>query len=90
MTGSSTAVCKPLFATRPRKLFDRVTTPVIPVAHNAGTYWPKNALLKRSGLITVSIGPLFRSEGQKPAALMQNIASWIENETRRLHAHETL
>jgi 1-acyl-sn-glycerol-3-phosphate acyltransferase len=65
-------------------------TPVIPVAHNAGAYWPKNALLKRAGVVTVSIGPLFRSEGQKPAALMQNIASWIENETRRLHAHETL
>jgi 1-acyl-sn-glycerol-3-phosphate acyltransferase len=71
-------------------LAEKTRTPVVPVAHNAGAYWPKNAFIKRPGLITVSIGPLFRPEGEKPAALMQNIAAWIENETRRLHAHETL
>jgi 1-acyl-sn-glycerol-3-phosphate acyltransferase len=71
-------------------LAGKTGAPVVPVAHNAGAYWPKNALIKRPGVITVSIGPLFRAEGQKPAALMQNIAAWIENETRRLHANETL
>jgi 1-acyl-sn-glycerol-3-phosphate acyltransferase len=64
--------------------------PIVPVALDAGDYWAKNALIKRPGLITVSIGPLFRAEGEKPAALMQNIAAWIEKETRRLHAHETV
>ena len=61
--------------------------PVIPVAHNAGTCWPRNAFVKRPGLITVSIGPAIRSEGQKAAALMHNVEEWIENEMRRIH-HE--
>jgi 1-acyl-sn-glycerol-3-phosphate acyltransferase len=63
--------------------------PVLPVAHNAGTYWPKNALLKRPGVITVSIGPLVHPDGRKPAALMQDIEQWIENETQRIRANET-
>jgi len=63
--------------------------PLLPVAHNAGTYWPKNALLKRSGVITVSIGPLVAPDGRKPAALMQDMEQWIENETQRIRAHET-
>jgi 1-acyl-sn-glycerol-3-phosphate acyltransferase len=60
---------------------------VIPVAHNAGTCWPRNAFVKRPGLITVSIGPAIRSEGQKAAALMHNVEEWIENEMRRIR-HE--
>ena len=63
---------------------------VLPVAHNAGACWPKNTLLKRPGLITVSIGPLVWPGAEKPAVLMQNIAQWIENETQRLHAGEAL
>jgi 1-acyl-sn-glycerol-3-phosphate acyltransferase len=62
---------------------------LLPVAHNAGTYWPKNALVKRPGLITVSIGPLLQPKDQKAAALMHNIEHWIENEMQRIRAHET-
>ena len=62
--------------------------PVLPVAHDAGTYWPRNAFLKRPGVITVSIGPVMRAKGEKPAAFMQNIEQWIENETRRIREHE--
>ena len=71
-------------------LAEKTGAPVLPVAHNAGSYWPKNALLKRAGLVTVSIGPLMRPEGEKPAALMQNIAAWIEHEAQRLRQRETL
>ena len=31
--------------------------PVVPVAHNAGLFWPRNAFLKRAGTITIRIGP---------------------------------
>jgi 1-acyl-sn-glycerol-3-phosphate acyltransferase len=63
--------------------------PVLPVAHNAGSYWPKNAFVKRPGLITVSIGPPVRAKGQKAAALMHNIEHWIENEMQWIRADET-
>src|SRR5690606_7980433 len=64
-------------------------TPVVPVAHNAGSYWPRNAWLKRPGMITVSIGPQMRASGNNAAELMQNVENWIENETQRIRQHET-
>ena len=41
-------------------------------------------------LYALSIGPLVHAGGEKPAALMQNIARWIETETQRLRAGEAL
>ena len=55
-------------------------TTVIPVAHNAGTCWGRNAFLKRPGLITVSIGAPIRSEGQDAETLANRVEHWIEDE----------
>ena len=57
---------------------------VVPVAHNAGQCWSKNAFLKKSGLITVSIGPAIDPKGMKPEALNQQVQLWIEQEMARL------
>ena len=62
--------------------------PILPVAHNAGTYWPRNAFVKRPGTITVSIGRVVRPEGRTAAELMQNIEQWIEGETQRIRLDE--
>jgi 1-acyl-sn-glycerol-3-phosphate acyltransferase len=35
---------------------------VVPIAHNAGELWPRQAFLKKSGTVTVSIGPAFRRQ----------------------------
>ena len=59
---------------------------IVPVAHNAGTFWPRHAFVKKPGTITVSIGAPVRPHEVKPAALMQNIAQWIESETARIRA----
>ena len=53
---------------------------VVPVAHNAGDYWPKNSFIKRPGIITVSIGQPIDSAGLKPDQLNQQVESWIESE----------
>lgn len=58
--------------------------PVVPVAHNAGTIWGKNAFIKRPGTITVSIGPALRPEGMKAEALNRKVEDWIEAEVARL------
>ena len=63
--------------------------PILPVAHNAGTYWPRNAFTKRPGTITVSIGGIVHTEGRNAADLMQNIEHWIESETQRIRNDET-
>lgn len=61
--------------------------PVVPVAHNAGEYWPKNSFLKRPGLITLSIGPVIQTRGLKPDALNEQVKAWIETEMARLNDH---
>ena len=51
--------------------------PVVPVAHNAGQVWPKNAFLKRPGTVVVRIGPCIDTAG-KSAELVNSLArDWI-------------
>jgi 1-acyl-sn-glycerol-3-phosphate acyltransferase len=59
-------------------------TPIVPVAHNAGEVWPKNAFIKRPGTITVRIGPVMSAEGKTAAELTRAVESWIETEMARL------
>ena len=63
----------------------RCKAPVIPIAHNAGECWPRKALVKQPGLITVSIGPLISTEGRTAAAVNKEAETWIETEMRRLN-----
>src|SRR6267378_722042 len=41
--------------------------PVVPVAHNAGQFWGRNAFLKRPGTVTVEVGPPIDSRAHTPA-----------------------
>lgn len=52
--------------------------PVLPVAHNAGRCWPKNALIKRPGEITVIIGPAIPTAGRKATEVLAETRAWIE------------
>jgi 1-acyl-sn-glycerol-3-phosphate acyltransferase len=58
--------------------------PIVPVAHNAGEVWPKNAFIKRPGTVTVSIGPVIDSTGKSAAELTRAVEAWIEAEMTRL------
>jgi len=60
-------------------------TQVVPVAHNAGEFWPKNSMLKRPGVITISIGKPIQSAGLKPDALNQQVEDWVEAEMLTLN-----
>jgi 1-acyl-sn-glycerol-3-phosphate acyltransferase len=52
--------------------------PVVPVAHNAGLLWGRNAFLKRPGTVTVEIGAPIESAGADPQALNAAVERWIE------------
>lgn len=52
--------------------------PVVPVAHNAGRVWPKNALLKRPGEIVVRVGPAIATQGRKANEINAEVEAWIE------------
>ena len=58
--------------------------PVVPVAHNAGELWPKNAFVKRPGTVTVRIGPVIDSVGKSAAEITRAVEAWIETEMTRL------
>lgn len=59
-------------------------TPVVPVAHNAGLYWPKNAFLKYPGTITMRIGPAIATQGRNPAEVIAEVERWIELQQEEL------
>jgi 1-acyl-sn-glycerol-3-phosphate acyltransferase len=61
-------------------------TAVLPVAHNAGRCWGRNAFLKRPGLITVSIGAPINPVGIDAETLSARVEQWIEDEMPRLDA----
>jgi len=60
---------------------------VVPVAHNAGELWPRNAFVKRPGRIVVSIGPTIEAAGLSPDDINARAEAWIEAEMRRLSPH---
>ena len=59
-------------------------TVVVPVAHNAGELWGKDAFLKYPGVVTVSIGPPIATKGVKPDAVNEAARAWIESEVEHL------
>lgn len=61
--------------------------PAVPVAHNAGEFWAKNAFVKRAGCITVSIGPAINPTGRTAEEVTALAEAWIEAEMRRISPH---
>ncbi len=66
------------------RLAVQTATQVLPVAHNAGLRWGKNAFLKYPGMITVSIGPPIEPGTDDAEALARRVEDWIENEMSQL------
>jgi 1-acyl-sn-glycerol-3-phosphate acyltransferase len=59
-------------------------TQVVPVAHNAGSYWAKNSFIKKPGVIRIHIGKPIQSAGLKADALNHLVEAWIETEMATL------
>ena len=56
----------------------KTETTVVPVAHNAGKYWRKNAFIKHPGTIQVVIGEPIETAGLKPDQVNKQVEAWIE------------
>lgn len=59
-------------------LAERSGYPVVPIAHNAGEYWPRRAFHKRAGTIQVVIGPTIQPAGRSAAEIIRLAENWIE------------
>ena len=60
--------------------------PVVPIAVNSASCWPRKSFLVRPGLITVSIGQPIAPAGREADELMREVEGWIEGEMRRIDA----
>jgi len=58
--------------------------PVLPIAHNAGECWRRNAFLKYPGMVTMSIGPTISTVGKDATTVTAEVEAWIEAEMLRL------
>jgi len=58
--------------------------PLVPVAHNAGVFWARNAVTKHSGTIRVVIGPPIETAGKSAKAAIREAEEWIEATCARL------
>lgn len=58
--------------------------PVLPIAHNAGWFWPRRQFIKKPGTVTIVIGPVIESKGRKPEEILQLTKDWIETTMIRI------
>ncbi len=65
-------------------LASKAQVPVVPVAHNAGEFWPRRGFIKKPGTITVSIGPPIETKGRKAKQINAEAEAWTENEVEQL------
>ena len=62
----------------------KANVPLVPVAHNAGEYWPSKQFIKYPGMITVVIGSPLQGEDIDSKTLMTRAEQWIETEVQRV------
>ena len=57
---------------------------ITPIAHNAGKYWGRRALLKKKGTIVFSVGNKISTVGKTYDEVNQEAKAWIDGEVKRL------
>ena len=55
---------------------------IVPIAHDAGYYWPRRGLYKKRGTIRVVIGPPIVAAGRDPREVNAEAQQWIEAHSR--------
>ena len=63
---------------------------VLPVAHNAGEFWPRHSWIKWPGRVTVVIGEPIYPEGKKAEAIITEVEQWITTTGERISDHQQL
>jgi 1-acyl-sn-glycerol-3-phosphate acyltransferase len=67
-------------------LATRTGTPILPIAHNAGEYWPRYAFRKYPGVVKVVIGPPIETKGRDVVSVNNEVENWIEDQMRVISA----
>ena len=62
---------------------------IVPVAHDAGSYWPRRGLLKKPGVIRLVIGPPIPARARDPREINREAQEWIESTVNQLSPRST-
>jgi len=54
--------------------------PIVPVAHNAGVFWPRRGFIKQPGTIKVVIGEPIETVGRKAKEVNLQVQQWIRQQ----------
>ena len=65
-------------------LAEKTGRPVLPVAHNAGSYWGRRSMIIKPGVVRVAIGPLIDSKGLSAEEIRDRTEDWIETRMMEL------
>jgi 1-acyl-sn-glycerol-3-phosphate acyltransferase len=60
--------------------------PLVPIAHDAGDFWPRRGLRKRAGTVRFVIGEPVYVAGRDPREVNEQIQRWVEDTVARLRA----
>jgi len=63
---------------------------VLPIAHNAGEFWPRHSWIKWPGTIRVVIGPPIEPGDKSAEEIIREVADWITGECERISDKEQL
>ena len=65
-------------------LAQEAQVPVVPVAHNAGDFWPRRGLKKEPGRIRFCIGPPINPGNKTPRNLNLEVQAWVESKMQEI------
>lgn len=67
-------------------LAEKTGVPVVPVAHDAGLYWPRKSFIKYPGVVRLVIGRPIETRGKSAAEINREAEAWIEGTVDELLA----
>ena len=62
--------------------------PLVPVAHNAGEFWPRKGWGKRPGTVRLHIGPAIYPTGADPRSIVEThkqAEAWVQQTMHQIH-----
>ncbi len=67
-------------------LAEKTGVPIIPVAHNSGSFWARKQLTKKSGTIKMVIGKEIITQGKTYEQINKEVNTWINAQRDELEA----
>ena len=65
-------------------LAGRTGARVVPIAHNAGEFWPRHSFVKWPGTVDVVIGEPIETAGREPEAINAEVRAWMDRQMARI------